>query len=328
MRHIHQTHRPGISRAEVVIVLAILALLGGLIVTGIGRLREAAAAAQCKNNLKQLALGVHNYDGTMNRLPPLVDQGEKSPTGRGLPSVFATLRPYLEKSYWRYWPGSPPENYHAHSSTDFEFKIDGTSRVQTGGDANQTYSIFRCPSDTTADRLRDVPVTLPDGSRGHYATGSYAANGLLPWNVGKLPVGIPGPILFAERPQVCRTAAGETVHNLWGVGFYDPQMPAFAALAPAGLGSTGQVAPMLPLPSEREAVRVQVGTRDALPTEPDFATPLQRIVAGRPCDPRLPGSPHRGGMNAAMADGSVRTFAWDTPAWVWWAACVPADERR
>ncbi len=227
---------------------------------------------------------------------------------------------------------SEPAAYHAHSSVPFAFRHkDGTPGTMYGGAANQVWRTFVCPSDATADRLQDVPVALPDGTTGYYATGSYAANGLLPWRTGGL-LPTADTILFAERPQVCRAATGEAVYNLWGVGFFSPHMPAFAALTPAdppGLWATGQVAPVVPLPDEAAAdrdaqVRVRVGTWDAAPRVPDFATPMQRIGLGRPCDPRLPGSPHRDGMQAAMADGSVRLFAPGTAPWVFWSACVPA----
>ena len=106
-------------------------------------------------------------------------------------------------------------------------------------------------------------------------------------------------------------------------------MPTFAVLTPAdppGLLSTGQVAPVEPLPDESAAdqIRVRIGRRDASPEAPDFPSPIQRIRLGRPCDPRLPGTPHSAGMQAVMADGSVRVFARDTSAWAFWTACVPA----
>jgi hypothetical protein len=100
------------------------------------------------------------------------------------------------------------------------------------------------------------PAPFAQSFTGEYATTSYAANGLIPWNTGGLPRsfkdGTSNTILFAERPQACLTAAGQVVYNLWGYGFYGPQTPAFALLTPdtpAGLPSTGQIAPALPLPA-------------------------------------------------------------------------------
>jgi prepilin-type processing-associated H-X9-DG protein len=42
------------------------------------------------------------------------------------------------------------------------------------------------------------------------------------------------------------------------------------------------------------------------------------------CLPRLPGTPHRGGMQAVMADGSARVFGPGTSPWMFWVACEPA----
>ena len=332
---IRRKTRSGLTRVEAALLLGFLVLLIGLLLPAVQKVREASARMACQNNLKQLALGVHNYQSaSRERSPPLVDQGDGAPTGRGLPSAFATLTPYLEASVRLYRPGqSEPAASHAPTSVPFTcHNKDGTPGTQYGGDANQVWRTFVCPSDATGDRLRDVPATLPDGSTGHCAAGSDAANGLLPWGTGGLHPSA-DTILFAERPQVCRTATGEAVYNLWGVGFYSPQLPAFAALTPAeqpDLWTTGQVAPVVPLPDEAAAdrdaqLRVRVGTWSAAPKVPDFATPLQRIRQNRPCDPRLPGSPHRYGMQAAMADGSVRLFGPDTAPWVFWAACIPAE---
>jgi hypothetical protein len=329
--------RGGWSRAEVLVVLGLAILVAGLILGATMRLRADADGIRCRNNLKLLCLSVHTYDSAMLRLPPLADQGAGAPTGRGLPSVFAMLAPYLEAWPANYRTDLPPERYHAHSSVVFTYPGKfGSTVTEDGGIANQSWRrIFRDPADSTADQLRDIPMTLPDGTTGYYATGSYAANGLVPWGVRgsarEFPGGLANTILFGERPQVCRTAAGEDVYNLWGLGIYSPHMPAFAALTPtdpAGLLSTGQAAPAEPLPDEAAAdrdaqVRVRIGRRDADPGPPDFGHSFQRVRGGRPCDPRLPGTPHRAGMQVAMADGSVRGFGPDTSPWVFWDACLP-----
>ena len=329
-------HRPGVSRADVLVTLLMIVVASGLVLAGVSRVREAAAATSCQNNLKQLGLATHDYAGTYGRLPPLVDQGDGAPTGRGLPSVFANLMPFIEATPLVFRPERSPDYYHAHSSVMFTYPHKGEPYTQAGGMANHVIRLFLDPPDGTASQLRDVPMTLPDGTTGYYATGSYAANGLLPWRTGVFPRAFPGgtanTILFGERPQVCRTVVGEEVYNLWGLGVYGPHMPAFAALTPAdppGLWDTGQAAPAEPLPDERAAdrdalIRVRVGRQDAEPAPPDFATPVQVVRGGRPCDPRLPATPHRRGMQTVMADGSLREFGPGTSPWVFWAACAPA----
>jgi Protein of unknown function (DUF1559) len=314
-------------RVQASVVAVLLLLVVGLILTAVVRVRQEAARMTCENHLKQLSLGLLGYHDTQDRLPPLVDQGEGSPTGHGLPSVFATLEPFLEARPVIYRTGSPPEKYHAHSSTPFTYlNKDGTTGTTDGGMANESWKLFVCPADDTASQLRDIPVTLPDGCTGHYATGSYVANGMAPWGSREFKWGASGTILFAERPQACRTAAGDTVHTLWGVGFYSPQMPTFAALTPAvpaGLWNTGQIAPVVPLPDSEGEVWVRIGWANAEPRVPDFAAPFQYIRTDRPCDPRLPGSLHPNGMQTLMGDGSVRAFRYDTTPWVFWIACAP-----
>jgi hypothetical protein len=328
--------RSGVSRADVLVATLIAVVAAALFLAAVSRVREAAAVASCQNNLKQLGLATINYGASFGRLPPLVDQGAGAPTDRGLPSVFVNLMPFVEATPLVFRPERSPDYYHAPSSVVFTYPHKGETFTQVGGIANQVMPLFLCPADGTASKLRDVPMTLPDGTTGYYATGSYAANGLAPWGPGDLPHALPGgtanTVLFAERPQVCQTAAGEQVHNLWGLGVYSPHMPAFAVLTPAdppGLWDTGQAAPDEPLPDERAAdrdtlIRVRVGRRAAEPALPDFATPVQIMGGRRPCDARLPATPHSQGMQVVMADGSLRQFGPDTSPWVFWAACAPA----
>ncbi len=328
---------PWRARIIAIVVSLVCLVVVGLAVVGVARVRETAAAMSCQNNLRQIGLGIHNYASASSLLPPLTDPGEGPK--HNLPSAFARLCPYLEASPFYYGTGMDAEHYNAHSTITWTFpsKIPGETLTQHGGVANFSWRYFLDPADSTATDLRDVEMQLPDGRTGYYATGSYAMNGLLPWGRKSISDAFPrGPansVLISERPQVCQTANGDKVYNLWGLGFFSPHMPTFATLTPADSPppfSTGQIAPVVPLPREEDAnredeLRVRIDKINAPPRAADYATPVQQILSNQPCDARLPGGPHRAGLQCGMADGSVRVFSWNTSHWVFWDACVPGS---
>jgi type II secretory pathway pseudopilin PulG len=84
----------GFRLVKVVVALGIIALLIALLLPATRSARSAARRAQCVNNLKQIALALHNYEQAYKALPPAYTVDAK---GRPLHSWRTLILPYLEQ---------------------------------------------------------------------------------------------------------------------------------------------------------------------------------------------------------------------------------------
>ena len=93
------TVRKGFTLIELLVVIAIIAVLIALLLPAVQAAREAARRAQCVNNLKQLGLGLHNYESIAGTFPPssvIAGQGNTVTQWLGW-SVHGRLLPLLEQ---------------------------------------------------------------------------------------------------------------------------------------------------------------------------------------------------------------------------------------
>jgi len=104
IRRVSGIHRRGFTLIELLVVIAIIAILIALLLPAVQQAREAARRTQCKNNLKQLGLALHNYHDVYGMFVPRktgansCDNAVPARDNCGRLSGFMGLMPYLDQA--------------------------------------------------------------------------------------------------------------------------------------------------------------------------------------------------------------------------------------
>lgn len=149
--------RRGFTLIELLVVIAIIAILIALLLPAVQQAREAARRTQCKNNLKQFGLGMHNYHDVFNRfpLPALITVNPGAGVGIGgalTSSTWASsILPQMEQA----------NVYSLYNSNFSAWEPSNLLAVQT------KLSTFLCPS---TPRASGISYTLPAAYLGGLVT--------------------------------------------------------------------------------------------------------------------------------------------------------------
>ena len=154
MNQIPYGKRPAFTLVELLVVIAIIGILVALLLPAIQSARESARRTTCKNNLRQVAVGMHNYESAYQKLPAGYEY---------LPGPEGNARGYS----WSAWLLPFMEHSSVYKQIDLSRPIyDDANRVVR----EQHLSILLCPSDDVSPR--DY-VEMGDE---RYAMACYVAN--------------------------------------------------------------------------------------------------------------------------------------------------------
>ena len=328
--------RAGFTLIELLVVIAIIAVLIGLLLPAVQKVREAAARAKCENNIKQIALGLHNCNDTFNRLPPMTGNFG----GAYLAPLSFHLLPFIEqKQVWE-------------AATFSGFIVPTWNTLKPGGGyLRQTLiPVYRCPSDPTLGRNQATDWFPGDSSYAFnwqvFANPNYNNNSVVvgDWDwkatiATTFKDGTSNTVMVAEKLSYCPGTIGNTpaagsftgccinaTHphggTWWMRGIYST-----STISGGSPGAGGQDS----YPGDRlssvfgggygiDGTRWYTGNNSKFLATPKDAT----VYPGGWCDRGLASSPHPTGILVGLGDGSVRFVSQGVPVANWWAALTPS----
>jgi prepilin-type processing-associated H-X9-DG protein len=311
------------------VVIAIIAILIGLLLPAVQKVREAAARSKCSNNLKQLALACHNYADQNGGLPPGIvmrNYQDYPYTDEIGPNWAILLLPHIEQ-------GAMFNQIQASVSLWMNAQVATTDKGWTNIRAN-TVPTMLCPSDSNTGVLCNRPLANVTGwARGNYAAncgptytynarlngsgggaGSYfGLNGAGPFSVFTTPSGKKGygiqqisdgssnTLLFGE---VLGGMNADDPRGVWAFG-----LAGSSTLVAHGDGDCR---------SPNYLNGTTSGCADDIRDAPDV--PQQNFSNWTSCNSNqaTARSRHPGGVNISLGDGSVRFIRDSIDFRAWW----------
>ena len=306
--------RRAFTLIELLVVIAIIAVLVALLLPAVQQAREAARRSSCKNNLKQLGLGIHNYHDVHNHVPMAGTLSTSSPrrtSGHyGLLPFMDQAPLYNQASEWiktsngrTPWDGGGPNRVWKETLPYMACPSDNPANTEGGGGQNRgktSYTFSR--GDSSWDHNPDWAGNGGRGNRGFFTT---PRNDITQTRFRDVVDGLSNTIAMAERiiakPGSRKVTDGAVAISVGGTIRDNPQ-GALARIDPATNSVTG-------------GVRHWSGQRwaDGAPVFTGCTTilgPNKGNFQNNGWDGSdgifEPSSLHTGGVHCLMGDGAVR----------------------
>jgi prepilin-type N-terminal cleavage/methylation domain-containing protein/prepilin-type processing-associated H-X9-DG protein len=283
--------RQGFTLIELLVVIAIIAILIALLVPAVQKVREAAARAQCQNNLKQIGLALHNFHDSYHRFPSGIMAAIGTGSGAILPSSCPRCAQPPIPGKWGSWltwilpymEQQPLYNELNLNGREYGYCLGPTS---PGATVVPTYI---CPSDY-------VPKPTIQYGTYYFGVNSYFGNaGTKAWPVASASLN--GVLYYNSRVRITDISDGTSNTLLAGERYsQDP------AVADANLSDWRGWA----------WTNYNSGGDHLGDTSWPINSPASLIgVDSRKCNF---GSGHTGGANFVLCDGSVQFLTMTTTA--------------
>ena len=209
--------RRGFTLIELLVVIAIIAVLIALLLPAVQQAREAARRTQCKNNLKQLGLALHNYESTFSQFPmPAIWSVNVTSGSQGDPSFAMSwgmsILPYMDQ---------------APLFNSFDFTRPIWSGANNQALIAKTLTAHICPSTPS---IPQAPTTwLASPLRGNPSSGLAPSSDIvIPEKAGRNQLWEKGQLFTASTPDADSGGASDYLaylsnqNNYAGGGWADP----------------------------------------------------------------------------------------------------------